>query len=254
MMKQYKKVYEIKNIAKDKLESRYGGAILITFLSFLLSGMARLSINSVCVSTMNTVYAMTGSTGASAGISVLFDILLVTAGVLFGVMNAGIALYFLNLACGQRASVRDLFYGFRTDSKRYLVISAALVLCQTICLWPGQYLFQNYISTRDLKWIFYALGAAGAGLCIYIPVSLGIALSFYLALDFPENTGMETLSLCWRMMKGHRSRLFLLELGFLPLTLLCILSFGIGFLWLEPYMQMTHACFFLDLMNPGSAR
>ena len=38
MMKQYKKVYEIKNIAKDKLESRYGGAILITFLSFLLSG------------------------------------------------------------------------------------------------------------------------------------------------------------------------------------------------------------------------
>ncbi len=121
-MKQYKKSYEIKNMAKDRLESRYGGAILITFLSFLLSGMARLSINSVCVSTMNTVYAMTGSTGASAGISVLFDILLVTAGVLLGVMNAGIALYFLNLACGQKASVRDLFYGFRTDSKRYLVI------------------------------------------------------------------------------------------------------------------------------------
>ena len=82
---------------------------------------------------------------------------------------------------------------------------------------------------------------------------MGIGLSFYLMLDFPQNSGKETLSLCWRLMKGHRSRLFLLELGFLPLMLLCILSFGIGFLWLQPYMQMTYACFFLDLMNPKSA-
>ena len=51
-------------------------------------------------------------------------------------------------------------------------------------------------------------------------------------------------------MKGNRKRLFLLELSFLPLMLLCILSFGIGFLWLEPYMQMTYTHFFLDLMNP----
>ena len=44
-------------------------------------------------------------------------------------------------------------------------------------------------------------------------------------------------------------RLFLLELGFLPPMLLCVLSLGIGFLWLEPYMQMTYTYFFLDLMN-----
>ena len=95
-----------------------------------------------------------------------------------------------------------------------------------------------------------ALAALAAGLCVYIPISLGITLSFYLALDFPEKTGKETLALCWHVMKGQRMRLFLLELGFLPLMLLCILSFGIGFLWLQPYMQMTHTCFFLDLMNP----
>ncbi len=52
------------------------------------------------------------------------------------------------------------------------------------------------------------------------------------------------------MMKGHKRRLFRLELSFLPLMLLCVLSFGIGFLWLNPYMQMTYTCFFLDLMNP----
>lgn len=253
-MKQYKKNFEIKNMAKDKMESKYGGAILITFLSSLISGMVRLSVNSVCTTTMNTVYVMTGSADSANAVSFLFDALLLGAGILLGVMNAGIALYFLNLACGQPASVRDLFYGFRTDSKQFLVISAAFVLCQTICLWPGQYMLQHYISTRELKWMLYTLAVTAAGLCIYVPISLGISLSFYLMLDFPQNSGRETLSLCWRMMKGHRKRLFQLDLGFLPLMLLCILSFGIGFLWLEPFMQMTYACFFLDLMNPKTSQ
>ena len=168
-------------------------------------------------------------------------------------MNAGITLYFLNLACGQPAAIRDLFYGFRTDSKQFLVISAAMMLCQAVCLYPGQYLSQNYLTTWDIKWLLYALAAMTAGCCLYVPVSLGIAMSFYLMLDFPQNTGRETLALCWRIMRGQRKRLFILELGFLPLMLLCILSFGIGFLWLEPYMQMTYTCFFLDLMNPKEA-
>lgn len=249
-MKQYKKAFEIKNLAKDKMEGKYGGSILLLLSGTLISGMVRLSINSVCNTTMNTVYAMTGSAGAATAISFLFDALLLGAGIILGVMNAGIALYFLNLACGQPAAVRDLFYGFRTDSKKFLVISAAMMLCQAICLWPGQYLSQNFLATREMKWMLYALAAFAIGLCVYVPISLGIAMSFYLVLDFPQNSGKETLSLCWRIMKGQRKRLFVLELSFLPLMLLCILSFGIGFLWLEPYMQMVYTCYFLDLMNP----
>ena len=115
-MKQYKKGFELKNAAKDKMEGKYSGSILIILLSALISGMVRLSINSVCGTTMNTVYAMTGSAGAATAVSFLFDALLLAAGIISGVMNAGITLYFLNLACGQPAAIRDLFYGFRTDS------------------------------------------------------------------------------------------------------------------------------------------
>ena len=253
-MDQYKKGFELKNMAKDKLESKYGGAILIIFISALISGMVRLSVNSVCSATMNSVYAMTGSEGAATAVSLFFDAVLLLANIILGVMNLGITLYFLNLACGQPALVRDLFYGFKTDSRRVLAVSAAMVLCRTLCLSPGQYLSQNFLAYREISWLLYALAATAIGLCLYVPVSLGISLSFYLLLDFPQNSGRETLALCWRIMKGHRGRLFALELGFLPLMLLCILSFGIGFLWLEPYMQMTYTCFFLDLMNPKSKK
>lgn len=252
-MKRYKKNFELKNLAKDRMEGKYGGAILIVLLSYLIMGFVRLIINSVAASTMNSVYAMTGSMNAASAVSFLFDGLLLAAGIVMGAMNAGLALYFLNIACGQPCSVRDLFYGYKNDSKKVLVISAAMTLCQTVCLWPGQYMSQHFLNTRESRWLLYALAATVVGLCVYVPVSLGIAMSFYLMLDFPQNSGKETLALCWRTMKGQRKRLFLLELGFLPLMLLCILSFGIGFLWLIPHMQMCYTVFFLDLMNPAEA-
>ena len=71
--------------------------------------------------------------------------------------------------------------------------------------------------------------------------------------DFPQKSGKEILILCWRLMKGKKLRLLYLEFSFLPLLLLSILSFGIGLLWLQPYMQMTYTFFFLDLMNPRRA-
>lgn len=251
-MTQYKQYYELKNAAKDKLDGKYTGAVLILVLSSLISNTVTLLIDSVGSATLNTVYQLSGAGAAYTIISVIFNVLLVLANVICAVMNVGITLYFLNLACNCPLSFRDLFYGFQNDSKKSLIIAVATVLCQLVCFGPFQYLLQTLLRTRDLKWLLYAGIALGIGLCIYVTVSLGIALSFYLMLDFPQHSAKETLALSWRTMRGQRRRLFFLELSFLPLMLLCVLSFGIGFLWLKPYMQMTYTCFFLDLMNPAS--
>ena len=50
-------------------------------------------------------------------------------------------------------------------------------------------------------------------------------------------------------MRGHKRRLFLLQLSFFPLMLLSLLSLGIGNLWLRPYMDVAYAFFFLNLMR-----
>lgn len=251
-MTQYKQYYELKNAAKDKLDGKYTGAVLILVLSSLISNTVTLLIDSVGSGTLNSVYRLSGSGTTYVIISVIFNVLLVLANVICAVMNVGITLYFLNLACNRPLVVKDLFYGFVNDSKKSLIITVATVLCQLVCFGPVQYLLQALLRTRELKWLLYAGIALVIGLCIYITVSLGIALSYYLMLDFPQNSAKETLALSWRIMRGQRRRLFFLELSFLPLMLLCVLSFGIGFLWLKPYMQMTYTCFFLDLMNPAS--
>ena len=46
-MKQYKKNYELKNAAKDVLEEKYGGAVLIVFLGGLISGTLNFFIRTV---------------------------------------------------------------------------------------------------------------------------------------------------------------------------------------------------------------
>lgn len=251
-MTRYKQNFELKNAAKDKLDGKYTGAVLILVLSSLISNTVNLLIDSIGTATLDTIRQLSGAGAAYAIIFVVFNILLILADIICAVMDVGITLYFLNIACRRPLSVRDLFYGFQNDSKKSLIIAVAIVLCRLACLMPFQYLVQTLLRTRELKWLLYAGFALVIGLCIYVTVFLGIALSYYLMLDFPQISAKETLALSWRTMRGQRRRLFFLELSFLPLMLLCVLSFGIGFLWLKPYMQMTYACFFLDLMNPAS--
>lgn len=250
LMKQYRKNYQLKNAAKDRLDGRYGGAVLLTLLQLIITGAVSMLINRASATAQASVYAGSGSGMALRLTALAFDLLLTGANIICAVLNAGAALYFLNLACGQPLSVSDLFYGFRQDSRKALTIAAAQVLCRVVPLLPGQYLLQHALNTGSALWYLAAAAALLAGLCIYVPVSLGLFLSFYLMFDFPEYSGKETLALSWRIMKGQRSRLFWLQLSFLPLILLGILSFGIGFLWLEPYMQLTYTQFFLNLMNP----
>jgi len=250
-MKQYKTSSELKNTAKNLLDGKYSSAILITFLVALISSGAGFVIDMIASATMNTVYYSTQSMSTTNIVSFVFDLILLAVNIILGVMNAGLALFFLNAACRQPYSVNDLFYAFKNDSRKALGISAANMLLNAICLWPSQYLLQHYLNTQESQWLTYTLIALVVGLCVYVPISLGISLSFYLMFDFPQYTAWDTLALSWKLMQGHRMRLFYVQLSFIPLMLLCICSFGIGFLWLEPYMQMTYVQFFLDLMKPA---
>ena len=56
-----------------------------------------------------------------------------------------------------------------------------------------------------------------------------------------------------RIMKGKKRKLFTIQLSFLPLMLLSMLTLGIGDLWLTPFMNMTMALYFLDIMRPKAA-
>lgn len=240
-MNRYKTSAELKNLAKDKLDGKYGTAVLILFSAEVISMM--LSHLTASLTPFNNIAGYIISLGISLAVSVVS-----------GVLNAGICLFFLNMACGQSFQVSDLFYGFRQQSNKCLILSLVFTLLQFICLTPYQavsYIILTKPYNIQLSLLMLLLWAVG--MLLYVPLSLAISQSFYLVLDFPDLSTKETLQKSIQIMRGHKGRLFYVEMSFLPLMFLCVFTCGIGFLWLMPYMQMTMTLFFLDIMKPASA-
>ena len=69
----------------------------------------------------------------------------------------------------------------------------------------------------------------------------------YILMDHPEMGWKEALEESKRMMNGHKMDYFVLLLSFIPWLLLCGITFGIAFLYVGPYMQMTCVNFYRGL-------
>lgn len=75
------------------------------------------------------------------------------------------------------------------------------------------------------------------------------AMTYYILHDNPEIRAEEAICRSMKMMDGHKWQLFCLHLSFIGWWLLCILTLGIGMLWLAPYIQNSTAAFYEDLKN-----
>lgn len=79
--------------------------------------------------------------------------------------------------------------------------------------------------------------------------SLLYSLALYVAFDNPNMTSLEVVNESARMMNGNRGKIFLLELSFIGWAILAVLTLGIGYLWLAPYMQVALVCFYEHLLG-----
>lgn len=145
--------------------------------------------------------------------------------ILAGPLLLGLTAFFLALSRKQEAALSQIFDGFQ----RFV---DALVTY----LWMALFIF---------LW-FLLLIVPG------IMVALSYALTFFLMAEDPTLKGREALQKSKALMDGHRWRLFCLFLRFLGWFLLGALTFGIGFLWIIPYLQTSMARFYDDLRENGS--
>lgn len=56
--------------------------------------------------------------------------------------------------------------------------------------------------------------------------------------------GLTAIKNAWCMMNEHKVKLFLLNCRFIGWAILSVLTFGIGFIWLIPYMKASITIFF----------
>ena len=246
-MSSHKSSSELKAQARGQLLGHYGTVIWAMMLAQIL----QLLVTDVVTSLIDT--------SSTLGTVFYYAVTILTA-ILLGLFNVGQAYLFLKLACGQMISISDIFYGFRKQVDKSLIVLTVITVLTNLCTAPYTY-FLNKLMTVNISsslsiqydWHFeYFLPfciACTVGSIALIIVNLLFSQVFYLLLDFPDYSAKDLMLYAIRLMKGNMGRLFYIEVSFIPLFLLGILSFGIGLLWITPYVNATMANFFLDLME-----
>lgn len=80
-----------------------------------------------------------------------------------------------------------------------------------------------------------------------IIASYSYAMTDYILAENPHLTAMEAIGRSKQMMEGNRFRLFCLEISFIGWGILCLFTFGIGYIWLRPYMNTAKAAFYREV-------
>lgn len=80
-----------------------------------------------------------------------------------------------------------------------------------------------------------------------IVASFAYSMSSYILADDPTINSLDALEKSKKMMYGYKWKLVCLYVRFIPLIFLSIVTLGIGFLWICPYIAVTHAKFYDEL-------
>jgi uncharacterized membrane protein len=140
--------------------------------------------------------------------------------IIGGPLALGAAIFSLSISRGKEARLEQLFLGFNNFANAlitYLLLLLYVLLWTLLLIVPG------------------------------IIAALGYSMTFYILADDPQIKPQDALKKSKSMMDGHKEKLFYLCLRFLLLAILCILTLGIGFLWLIPYVHVTMAKFYDDV-------
>lgn len=69
--------------------------------------------------------------------------------------------------------------------------------------------------------------------------SIAYSQMFFIVTEYPNISARKAMRISIAITHGHKAELFMMALSFLGWILVSLMTGGIGFLWLIPYMQMT---------------
>ena len=146
--------------------------------------------------------------------------------ILGGVVQLGYAQYLLKQQDKEINSVKDLFSQFDRFAQGFL-----------------------QLFLRSLYTFLWTLLLIIPG----IIKSFSYAMTPFIMAENPDLTAKEAIKISMEKMDGHKGELFWLGLTFFGWSLLAALTGGIGYIFLNPYMNAAYAAFYRDKISPKTA-
>jgi hypothetical protein len=265
---QYKNNGELKYLARMQMGHHMGVLIGAVLLNIIISYIITDTVSSLI------------STSTNLGF-ILNYVVTFLVQVLVSVLDLGVAFIYMKTACNMKSGIKDLFFGYQHHFFRAIIIGFILVVINSICMIPVEVATAQFADLLDNNAFFNSITSSGLGSYVnnidsyelmesysvltssmmeyYVIMLVSSLVSFlltlpffpayYMLLDFPNQSVSEILRKCFEVMHGNKFRLVWMYVSFIPLLLLCVFTFGIGLIWVIPYMKMTATNFYLDLMS-----
>lgn len=156
----------------------------------------------------------------SMGLSVIPFVGTLVSIFITGALSLGVAIFYLNFIRKGIPVFEDAFIGFNFIVKAFLVSLLSGII---IFLWSLLLIVPGIIAAIAYSQVFYILA------------------------ENPEMDVMDILRKSKEMMFGYKSKFFLLYLSFIGWALLSIITCGIGYLFLLPYLRTAFTIFYLNI-------
>lgn len=132
-------------------------------------------------------------------------------------LSVGLCMVYLGLTEGKKAEVGTLFKGFQVFGKS---IWLSVLIYVFTFLWSLLFVIPGIVKTYSYSMANYVLA------------------------DNPEMTAREALRESKEIMKGHKWELFVLHLSFILWNLLGVITIGLAYIYVIPYMSASVANFY----------
>ncbi len=247
-MENYKSFAELKRLARIQMSGKFGVLIGAMVLSNLITYAALYLVAAIIPTSTPVMYVI--------NYVVTFMVQLISA-----VLQTGMCLLHLHAACNMECRISDLFYAFKNNPDKCIRVGVVLAVIQSVCMIPCDIMQKDlltidYSKITDSNELMAVYGAfmsfyAVTMICalVYFIATLAFFPVYYMILDFPNLSAGEILRKSVAVMKGNKGRYFLLMASFVPIILISSVTCGIALLWIIPYISMTSANFYLDLIS-----
>ena len=223
---------ELKREAKEMLKGRWKESILMclvpTIIAILLAAIILIPtiiLFQDSIANLSDPYATpSGGTGGTSGGSGIIS------GIISAFFTVGISWTFLDIFRGEKVLItpfKDVFRGFRSPYALAIIVVYILQSIFTF-LWTLLFIIPGIVK------------------------SYSYSQAYNIYYDTYKQTGekpsyLNTITASRRLMNGHKGQLFLLDLSFIGWHILAILTLGIGYIWLNPYIYATKTAFYNNL-------
>lgn len=232
---------QLKASARGHLTGRYALPIIAYMLARMIINVPSLLIS----------YTVNPATVSGSLMDNAVSLILTVIMTIFMVGQNHICLQYARSS--ERLPMAEMWYGFKGRADE-IIITYFLIFVRYLAYGvPFILMFVLYImQPANIPIILLLFCSIIFMAVMYIKVELDYALVYFLIVDHPEVRPKQLLIRSKQLMQGNRSRLFYIQLSFIGMYLLGLLSFGLAMFWIYPYVRMTMTEFYLELIQSNS--